>query len=272
MGAFENSGEFAVVKTNGGKDTVTVGTSASTSVDGGTGFDTVDLSKTACKHAPTALGAFIDLNAAYYLCDSATFHYGLVGIEGAIGTKYHDSITGTTGDNVLEGRGGEDSIDGLGGADLIAGGTGDDVLHGGPGNDVFDEGSASNGADVMFGDGDVDTVTYVARSAAVTVSLDNKGNDGAMPVSFGRPEGDNVQTENVTGGGSADTLTGDSKANVLKGNGRGDTLSGAGGDDTLDGGLGFDNLNGGAHVNGDTCKAGGTGTDGATKTNCEKGS
>jgi Ca2+-binding RTX toxin-like protein len=152
----------------------------------------------------------------------------------------------TTVENVT-GDSSADTITGSSAANVLNGGTGDDVLAGGAG-------PGGDGADRFIGGGNGaagDTVTYAARTGAVTVDIDGAADDAG--------EGDDVETdvENLIGGSAADTLTGSSSANVLTGGSgtAGDTLSGLGGADTLRGGTGSntgadgaDNLTGGAQT------------------------
>jgi len=139
-----------------------------------------------------------------------------------VGTPGNDigTIDGTSGNDVIAGLGGNDTIDGKGGNDFICGGDG---------NDTFLEGAAPDGADVLIGGADSDTVDYSSRTGGVTVKLDGKANDGE------KKEGDDVETENVVGGAGDDKLTGDDSANVLTGNAGKDKLQGLAGADTLNG-------------------------------------
>jgi Ca2+-binding RTX toxin-like protein len=130
----------------------------------------------------------------------------------------------------------------------ITGGSGDDRLTGdpaandivgGPGDDVIDGGL---GPDVMAGGPGTDTVDYSHRTAGVSVSLDDRGNDGEPG------EGDDVLSaiDTIRGGQSSDRLTGNSASNTLIGGPGDDTLSGSGGDDLLIGDAGRDHLVGGS--------------------------
>ena len=67
----------------------------------------------------------------------------LSGIENIIGSAFNDTLTGTTGANVMDGGAGNDSLSGLAGADTLVGGAGNDTLTGGAGNDSPTAGSAS---------------------------------------------------------------------------------------------------------------------------------
>lgn len=142
-----------------------------------------------------------------------------------------------------------------------SGGNGDDVIHSGPGDDWINGGPGS------------DTVTFQGRTGAITATLVAPAHGGDPLLS----ESDVYQQiENLTGGGSGDTLTGDGLANVLDGgwyttpclpvpSGGGlltptalqapppcktysgdDVINGGGGPDTLRGRQGADTLNGGA--------------------------
>ena len=118
--------------------------------------------------------------------------------------------------------------------DTIAGTSGDNRLDGGAG---------------------VDTVSYAAASAAVTVSLlleglaQNTGGAGVDTL---------TRLQNLTGSAYADNLTGNKSDNVLLGGGGNDHLYGDAGNDSLVGGDGYDWLYGGGGAN---TLAGGLGDD-----------
>ncbi len=152
------------------------------------------------------------------------------------------------------------------GDDHLSGGTGPHTLFGGPGNDTFDQGSAPGGADVMNGGPGIDTVSYAARSTAVTVTIDAFADDGAV----GEQDLVAVDVENVIGGAGDDHLTGSAAANVLDGGAGNDTIAGGPGNDTLRGGTGTNILDGdagddrfdqGSTAAGDDTIHGGTGID-----------
>ena len=141
-----------------------------------------------------------------------------IGFELVRGTVGDDTLNGTAADEWFVPGAGVDSVDGRGG------------------NDTF---SAADGtkpsADRYIGGDGVDHVTYVTRSAPLTISIDGIANDGA------RDEMDDVTAtiENVTGGVGRDTLTGSATANVLDGATGSDTfmaLRGKDGGDTFIGG------------------------------------
>lgn len=90
------------------------------------------------------------------------------------------------------------------GDDVLTGGAGNDTLYGDTGNDTLNGGTSASDADVYSGGAGTDTVTYAARSAAVTVTVGAGTNDGESG------ESDNVQVdvEIVRGGSGNDTFTG----------------------------------------------------------------
>ncbi|MDO7867756.1 calcium-binding protein [Nocardioides jiangxiensis] len=176
---------------------------------------------------------------------------GDVGIDTLDGGSGNDVLLGQDGADKLYGRDGDDVLRGddkygTAGNDTLDGGAGDDDLFGYGGNDTFTEGAAANGSDLIAGGAGVDTASYAARTATVTLSLNGVYDDGAAG------EGDRIGTdvENLTGGKGGDTLTGNDAVNTLTGGAGKDKLYGKGGNDTfqtvdstadtLDGGTGTD--------------------------------
>jgi Ca2+-binding RTX toxin-like protein len=152
-----------------------------------------------------------------------------VAVEGFIGSRFDDQLSGDGTANRLEGGEGNDALTGLGGVDTLLGGAGNDTLTGGA------------GADVITGDAGLDTADYTGSAAGVRVSL------AARTAAGGDAQGDVLSgIENVTGSDHADRLEGDDGANMLIGGAGADTLLGGGGDDTLRGGSGADVITGGA--------------------------
>ena len=152
------------------------------------------------------------------------------------------------GDNV---RSDIEDVTSGGGNDFLVGSASNNTLRGGAGDDSL---TGGGGADTLDGGDGVDTAYYSGVSVPVSVSLDDKANDGASG------EHDNVlmTVENLVGGYSGDRLVGDSARNVLTGGDSADTLVGGGGDDVLVGGAGDDTLDGGL---GNDEFQGGVGTD-----------
>ncbi|MGL4963132.1 MAG: calcium-binding protein, partial [Inquilinus sp.] len=93
------------------------------------------------------------------------------------------------------------------------------------------------GADALQGGDGIDTVTYAASAAGITLSLTTGTATG------GDAEGDTFSgIETIVGSAFADAISGDAGANVLDGGAGDDTLSGRGGADTLQGGAGIDTV------------------------------
>jgi Ca2+-binding RTX toxin-like protein len=130
----------------------------------------------------------------------------LIGFENLGGSAYDDALTGDAGGNVLTGW------------------LGDDVLQGGAGNDQ------------LFGSAGVDTASYAAAGAAVSVRLN------ANTASDGEGGTDVLNAiENAIGSAYNDLLVGNAVGNALTGGLGRDTLLGLGGNDILIGGTGAAN-------------------------------
>ena len=140
----------------------------------------------------------------------------LLGIEGAWGSNYSDSLVGDAGNNIFRGNGGYDTISGGGG---------------------------------------LDTVDYSAATAAMTVNLSNTnvlgiGNYGVATSADGSQGTDYIlysDVEGIIGSAFGDRIT-DAHGlnNRFEGGAGNDTLNGGNGNDTLIGGDGRDLLDGGA--------------------------
>jgi predicted extracellular nuclease len=112
-----------------------------------------------------------------------------------IGTNMSQTLTGTSGVDMMFGLGGTNTLNGLGGNDLLCGGPTVDFLNGGDGLDVLDGG---RGGDVLNGGNDNDTL---------------RGNIG---------------NDSLTGGAGADAFSGGPGADTLVdfNPGEGDTTDG----------------------------------------------
>jgi Ca2+-binding RTX toxin-like protein len=209
------------------------------------------------------------------------------GIEGLLGSQFHDTLTGGEGYNELFGQEGDDVLRGLGGGDWLVGGGGHDALEGGEGDDVLDGGwsghdwlyggtgrdelygrdgddvlDGGSGADGLDGGAGYDYASYATASSGVTVRLwDPWANTGdAAGDTFSSIEG-------VHGSLHADTLEGNGGDNYLFGRGGHDVVAGLDGNDFLFGEAGHDTLAGGTGIDalsgGDGCDrlVGGAGAD-----------
>jgi Ca2+-binding RTX toxin-like protein len=144
------------------------------------------------------------------------------------------------------------------GNDSLQGGARGDELYGEVGDDTITaELVAVGGGDLMSGGDGTDTVSYAARTVAVTVTLDDVANDGAPS------EADNVKSdvEVVTGTPGNDTLTGGAGNETLSGGAGNDTLAGGAGTDVLNGEAGNDTFLEGTAENGADTFNGGAGVD-----------
>jgi Ca2+-binding RTX toxin-like protein len=127
-----------------------------------------------------------------------------------------------------------EEIDGGSGDDTLTGNNAVNVLRGAQGDDTLDPGRGSG--DRLVGGSGADTVTYSARTAAVSLDLDGAADDGEAG------EADLIESdvENLTGGGGNDRLTGGAGTNLLSGGAGNDVLDGGAGSDLLLGGTGID--------------------------------
>ncbi len=209
-----------VLTGNGGDDTLN-GAAGNDTLSGGGGNDVIDGG--ADTDLVTFTGNFADYsfaNGSLVVTDNVAGRDGTDTLTNVERIQFADTgvlslVAGDDNANTLSGSSGNDLMVGLGGDDTLVGSAGNDYLVGGSGTDAAD---------------------YSASGASVTVDLSL-----ATAQSGGTAAGDILSgIENVIGSASADTLTGTSAANVLTGNGGADTLTGGGGADSLSGGDGND--------------------------------
>lgn len=163
---------------------------------------------------------------------------GDAGADVLSGGSGDDILNGGTGADQLYGGLGEDALDGEGDADRLDGGLGDDTERGGTGNDTFVQGTTAtdNGSDLFVGGTGTDTVTYLGRSAGVTITNNGSYGDGNPG------EADNIRSdvEKLIGTNANDAITGGPLADVLYGYGGADVIRGGSGNDVLNLGAGAD--------------------------------
>ncbi|MDP3506002.1 MAG: calcium-binding protein [Myxococcales bacterium] len=139
---------------------------------------------------------------------------------------------------------GDSTIYGGVGDDVLTGGAGDETMYGDVGNDTLNGGSSALDADVYSGGAGTDTVTYAARSAAVTVTVGAGANDGET----GETDNVGLDVEIVRGGTGDDTFTGSTGNQTFYGGAGNDTFlmgllaSTGAGDDTVYGEAGTDTV------------------------------
>lgn len=135
--------------------------------------------------------------------------------NGATESKNNDTLTGTSGDDILNGLAGNDKLTGNNGDDILWGGDGNDILYGSVGDDNLNGG---DGKDTLYGDDGNDTLNAGRSDSSVNSFSDilygGKGNDKLIG------DGGN---DRLFGGDGTDTLIGYD----------GDSLSGGSGNDNL---------------------------------------
>jgi Ca2+-binding RTX toxin-like protein len=156
------------------------------------------------------------------------------------------TVLGEGGNDVLTGAGlGAPGSLPTGRPMLLVDGPGTDSLTGGANSDEFftDDGDAG---DAFSGRGREDFIDYSHAPAGVTVSLDNKPNDGGSCPAV-TCEGDNVKgdIEFLVGTPFNDNFTGNARNNFFDPGGGTNALSGGGGDDVFFEGGGKDDFAGG---------------------------
>jgi Ca2+-binding RTX toxin-like protein len=182
----------------------------------------------------------------------------------------NDEIRGRGGDDRIYGEAGSDTLFGDAGNDYLSGGdgtqadvdylyggegkdklfsdNGNDVLDGGIGNDIIYDAGAADGADLIDGGADIDTVDFSPSSGGISLNLNS--NNFAGNQTFTSIENINGSEFNdyIFMSGTADVangLTGGFGNDALDGGAGNDFLGGGAGKDTLFGGAGIDDLQGG---------------------------
>jgi myo-inositol-hexaphosphate 3-phosphohydrolase len=213
----------------GGDEAVTIDLAGGALSPGATG----ESSGTSEIELTLALGAGADRLTVLGSASADKLRLGSTGVglngdsDGDVTTSGVESfrVAAAAGNDTVTAAGGNGTGTALTAPATIEGGVGTDTLTGGLAADAF-----------IGGDG-TDTVLY-AGSAAVTVTLDDLANDGAVG------EGDNVgaDVERVTTGSGNDSIAGSAAGNLLKAADGADVLTGGFGKDTLEGGGGNDQL------------------------------
>ncbi len=157
--------------------------------------------------------------------------------------SYQDgqTLTGTSGDDVLVAGAGNNVINAGDGNDVLTAGSGSNEMHGGAGNDLLFSGA---GNDLLDGGTGNDTASYAHAIAGVTADLSLLTAQNTLGAGTDTLTG----IENLTGSNFNDSLTGDNNSNIINGGLGNDVLNGGGGDDFLIGGLGNNTLTGGSGV------------------------
>ena len=273
-----------------GGDDILLADFEDTTIDGGSGFDTLNLSS-------LGMGVTASLTSATFQAMAAQVVpiQGFVGIEALTATDYQDLIQGLAGNDTLDAGGGDD---------WILATQGSDTIEGGDGFDVVDYSSYQRGITVNLAAGTVEKPLYVSaghsldtlsgiEGIAGTAFTDQlHGNDAGNLITGSTGDDvidlgagiDGVDYRNIDPSGSfqadlaagtvswtdgdgnthtqtlsgVEHLVGSRGDDTLAGSSGNDLLAGWTGDDTLTGGAGNDHLSGGA---GDDTLTGGAGDD-----------
>ncbi len=212
----DGAGGTDVINANAGDDTVTY-QGTETSIDGGTGTDTLVLAATG---GITAVNFAVAAGADQTTGDSVVVA-NFENLNAAIATSAL-TVQGSSGVNIITTGSGNDTIDGGGGADIIVAGGGDDTV-------------SYRGTEFSI-DGGTGTNTLLLR-AATTVNLGNADQTLGDLVTVTNFQ--NVDASQLVAGVS---ITGSAGTNVLTGGSGNDTIDGAGGADVIAAGAGADTV------------------------------
>jgi Ca2+-binding RTX toxin-like protein len=106
-------------------------------------------------------------------------------VENVLGSKFDDTLTGDTGNNIIEGKRGNDNISGGSGHDVLKGGRGNDNLFGQSGDDLL---MGGDGDDVLhFGLGNDDVWGGKGKDKFVLEKPDDTATDDVNPNRVRKP-------------------------------------------------------------------------------------
>ena len=206
-----------------GNDDIDLGKGLINFAEGGSGDDRIaapgPLDLVAYDRAPGAMT--IDLAAG-----SATGHGTdrLIGVEGAIGSTFDDTITGDDGTNFLLGHHGSDTISSGGNSgdlDSLASLNAElDILQG----DTGYEPDPQVGDDTLIGGAGLNVAVYAGSATGVDVDL-------LLGTATGQGTDDLTDIQAVVGTEFDDTFAGDLNGNAFEGEGGADSIDGRAGQD-----------------------------------------
>lgn len=213
-----DGGELDGLYAGDGDDEI-IGSQLISNVDGGEGFDIVDVELSGA--------TTIDLDSLNYSSvDQLIIESGDLTLSGSL--EDVNVFTGS-GDDLIQAGVGYDFIAAGGGNDSLSGGDGADTLLGESGDDSID---GEQGSDVLFGDAGDDTIMGGAG-------------DDTIFGDVGYASSSSMGADYISGGEGNDLLMGEDGDDTLEGNG-GDVLSGGDGDDLLLADDATDSVSGGA--------------------------
>lgn len=223
--------------------------SGSDTIIGGVGVDVLAFER--CT-SPLLVDLSVDPSLSGLLGDTT-----VIGIEGFMGGRFDDTLTGgedhdrlfgSSGDDLLNGGSGHDTLGGGGENDSIIGGLGGDTLLGGSGDDFLQGEDDTDliggglGNDSLFGGTGDDTIQGLLGKDQI---FGGEGSDRLM----GGLDADYIQgddgNDTVLGGSGVDDVLGGNGDDFLHGGADADTVSGDLGDDIVSGDDGKDSLFGG---------------------------
>lgn len=229
-----------IIDMRGGNDLVAAG-SGQESIFGGSGFDWVSYEKS---NAAVSV-ALLDGSASGGFAQNDQ----LDSVEAVSGSRFDDTLMGSTGVNTLAGLQGDDSLIDFGGDDTLLGGEGDDTLVGGIGSDTLDGGAGNDTASYVFSGHSVVVTLGAGTADGQTRELTTSTNPIANPAAAQIASTDTLRSiENVVGSNNDDIIIGNDAANTLTGNDGNDFLRGGLGSDTLTGGSGIDTVDYSTHT------------------------
>ena len=230
----DGAGGADTIAAGGGADTV-IYHGTETSVDGGSGSDTLVLAATG---GVTAVNFTVAAGADQTVGDTAIVA-NFENLDASVATTAL-TVTGSSAANTITTGSGNDTIDGGGGADVIDSGAGNDTV-------------SYYNSEVSI-DGSAGTNTLLLR-AATTINLanaDQTTGDAATVANFQNVDASLLSTGvSISGTASANTITGGSGADTIDGAGGADVINAGGGNDqviyqgsetSIDGGTGSDTL------------------------------
>ena len=224
----DGAGGADIILAGGGNDTV-IYRGSETSIDGGSGSNTLVL----------ATAANINLGNADQTSGDSTNTTNFQNVD-ASALSSAVSITGSSLANTITGGSGNDTIDGGGGADIIAAGGGNDTVTYRGTETSIDGGSGSNtlvlatAVTVNLGNADV--------TSGDSVNVANFGNVDASALSAAVALTGSSSANSITGGSGNDTIDGAGGSDVIAAGGGSDTVTYRGSETSIDGGSGNDTL------------------------------
>ena len=154
-------------------------------INGGSGTDTISFAHSA---------------SAAIMEESIADGYDFGSVENFIGSKFNDTLVGTTANNMLTGSSGNDTLYGLDGNDLLNGGSGTDWIYGQNGNDIL---YFSGFGDHYDGGAGKDTLSFQKQTTGVTFGEV----DSPDTHTFGDAGGSLSGIEKVIGSQYADSIS-----------------------------------------------------------------